>query len=64
MPLYPTLTPEQIGYMLRDSGAKVAVLSSGEQYEKLTQAGGVAGAGACGGDERRGVQRGRRVLLR
>ena len=39
VPLYGTLTPEQVGYMLRDSGAKVAVLSSGEQYEKLKQAG-------------------------
>jgi long-chain acyl-CoA synthetase len=39
VPLYPTLTPEQIGYMMRDSGAKVAVLSSREQYEKLTAAG-------------------------
>ena len=39
VPLYPTLTPEQIGYMLRDSGAKVAVVSSQEQYEKLTAAG-------------------------
>ena len=39
VPLYPTLTPEQIGYMLRDSGAKVAVVSSREQYEKLSAAG-------------------------
>jgi long-chain acyl-CoA synthetase len=39
VPLYPTLTPEQIGYMLRDSGASVAVLSSREQYDKLTGAG-------------------------
>jgi len=39
VPLYPTLMPEQIGYMLRDSGAKVAVVSSREQYEKLAQAG-------------------------
>lgn len=39
VPLYPTLTPEQIGYMLRDSGAKVAVVSSAEQYEKLKLAG-------------------------
>src|SRR5271167_4677961 len=39
VPLYPTLTPEQIGYMLRDSGAKAAVLSSREQYEKLAAAG-------------------------
>jgi long-chain acyl-CoA synthetase len=39
VPLYPTLTPEQIGYMLRDSGAKAAVLSSREQYDKLAAAG-------------------------
>jgi len=39
VPLYPTLTPEQIGYMLRDSGARVAVVSSQEQYEKLAHAG-------------------------
>ena len=39
VPLYPTLTPEQIGYMLRDSGAKAAVVSSKEQYEKLAAAG-------------------------
>jgi long-chain acyl-CoA synthetase len=39
VPLYPTLTPEQIGYMLRDSAAKVAVVSSAEQYENLKLAG-------------------------
>jgi long-chain acyl-CoA synthetase len=39
VPLYPTLTPDQVGYMLRDSGAKVAVVSSREQYEKLVAAG-------------------------
>jgi long-chain acyl-CoA synthetase len=39
VPLYSTLTPEQVGYMLRDSSAKVAVVSSKEQYEKLTAAG-------------------------
>src|SRR5580704_4285468 len=39
VPLYPTLTPEQIGYMVRDSGARAAVLSSRDQYEKLTAAG-------------------------
>src|SRR5580704_11928572 len=39
VPLYPTLTPEQIGYMLRDSGAKAVVLSSREQYEKVVAAG-------------------------
>jgi len=35
VPLYLTLTAEQIGYMLRDSGAKVAVVSSWEQAEKI-----------------------------
>ena len=39
VPLYGTLTPEQIGYMLRDSGAKVLVVSSTEQYDKLEDAG-------------------------
>jgi long-chain acyl-CoA synthetase len=39
VPLYPTLTPEQIGFMLRDSGAKVVVMSSRDQYEKLMAAG-------------------------
>ncbi|MCU1324314.1 MAG: AMP-dependent synthetase and ligase [Acidobacteriaceae bacterium] len=39
VPLYPTLMADQIGYMLRDSGAKVAVVSSKEQYEKLEEAG-------------------------
>ncbi len=39
VPLYPTLTPEQIGFMLRNSGAKVAVVSSKEMYEKVVAAG-------------------------
>jgi long-chain acyl-CoA synthetase len=39
VPLYPTLTPEQIGYMLRDSGAKAIVVSSRELYEKVMAAG-------------------------
>jgi long-chain acyl-CoA synthetase len=39
VPLYMTLTVEQVGYMLRDSGAKVAIVSSGEQYQKLVAAG-------------------------
>ena len=39
VPLYPTLTPEQMGYMLRDSGAKVAVVSSKDLYEKVVAAG-------------------------
>lgn len=39
VPLYMTLTPNQIGYMLRDCGAKVVVVSTHEQYEKLCAAG-------------------------
>ena len=39
VPLYMTLTPEQVGYMLRDSGAKVAFVSNREQYNKLCAAG-------------------------
>ncbi|WP_213803331.1 long-chain fatty acid--CoA ligase [Granulicella sp. dw_53] len=39
VPLYPTQPAELIGYMLRESGAKVAVVSSQEQYEKLASAG-------------------------
>lgn len=39
VPLYQTLTPDQMGYILRDSGAKAIFLSSRDQYEKLTQAG-------------------------
>ena len=39
VPLYPTLTAEPLGYMLRDSGAKVAVVSSAEQYAKMAAAG-------------------------
>ncbi len=35
VPLYGTITPEQLGYMLNDSGAKVAVVSSAELYQKL-----------------------------
>jgi long-chain acyl-CoA synthetase len=39
VPIYSTLGPEQIGYMLRDSGAKVAVVSSKDQLDKLAGAG-------------------------
>jgi long-chain acyl-CoA synthetase len=39
VPLYTTLTAEQVGYMLRDCGAKVVVVSSWEQAEKLRAAG-------------------------
>jgi len=39
VPLYTTLTAEQVGYMLRDCGAKVVVVSSWEQAEKVHGAG-------------------------
>jgi long-chain acyl-CoA synthetase len=39
VPLYPTQTAEQVGYMLRDSGAKVVVVSSKELYAKVRAAG-------------------------
>ena len=39
VPLYMTLTPEQVGYMLRDSGAKVAVVSNQEQLDRVRTAG-------------------------
>jgi long-chain acyl-CoA synthetase len=39
VPLYMTLTPEQVGYMLRDSGAKVAVVSNQEQLDRVRAAG-------------------------
>jgi len=39
VPLYMTLTPEQVGYMLRDSGAKVAVVSNREQLDRVRSAG-------------------------
>ncbi|SNS83537.1 long-chain acyl-CoA synthetase [Granulicella rosea] len=39
VPLYATLTAEQIGYMVKDAGAKVIVVSSKDQYAKIAQAG-------------------------
>ena len=39
VPLYATNTADEIGYMLRDSAAKVAIVSTKEQYEKMNQAG-------------------------
>ncbi|HTK94025.1 MAG TPA: AMP-binding protein, partial [Terriglobales bacterium] len=35
VPIYPTLTAEQAAYILKDSGARVAFVSSREQLEKL-----------------------------
>jgi long-chain acyl-CoA synthetase len=39
VPLYQTLTPEQMGYILRDCGAKAFFLSDKKQYAKLVAAG-------------------------
>jgi long-chain acyl-CoA synthetase len=39
VPLYATEGAERIGYMVRDSAARVAVVSSRAQYEKLAAAG-------------------------
>jgi long-chain acyl-CoA synthetase len=39
VPLYQTLTPEQMGYILRDCGAKAFFLSDKKQYGKLLAAG-------------------------
>ncbi|MDE1177270.1 MAG: long-chain fatty acid--CoA ligase [Edaphobacter sp.] len=39
VPLYLTLTPEQLKYMLQDSGAKVVVVSSAELYERVVAVG-------------------------
>ncbi len=35
VPLYQTLTPEQMGYILNNSGARVIFVSTKDQYEKL-----------------------------
>jgi len=39
VPLYQTLTPEQVGYMLRDSGSRVIFVSSKDAYDKVAAAG-------------------------
>ena len=35
VPLYPTLTAQQIAALLADSGARIAVVSTAQQYEKV-----------------------------
>jgi len=39
VPLYQTLTPEQMGFMLKNAGVKVMIVSTKEQYEKVVAAG-------------------------
>ena len=36
VPLYPTLTPEQVAYALNDSGSRILVLSTRAQWDKVT----------------------------
>ncbi len=36
VPIYPTLTAEQIAELLRDAGCRIAVVSTLQQFEKLT----------------------------
>ncbi|MBT9329800.1 AMP-dependent synthetase/ligase [Paracidobacterium acidisoli] len=38
VPIYPTLTPEQIGVLLADSGTRVIFVSTKAQYEKIAKA--------------------------
>src|SRR5262249_683763 len=35
VPIYPTLTPPQVRYILKDSGARVLVLANYEKYDQL-----------------------------
>ncbi|MBV8451958.1 MAG: long-chain fatty acid--CoA ligase, partial [Deltaproteobacteria bacterium] len=37
VPIYPTLTAEQIGALMADSGSRIAVVSTGNQYEKVAR---------------------------
>jgi long-chain acyl-CoA synthetase len=39
VPLYQTLTPEQVGFMLKNSGAKTIFVSTKDQYDKIVAAG-------------------------
>src|ERR1700734_1263819 len=35
VPIYPTLTGEQIGQLLKDAGCRIAVVSTRQQFDKL-----------------------------
>src|SRR5579875_3279186 len=39
VPLYQTLSPDQVAYMLRDSGSRAVFVSTREQYDKIAAAG-------------------------
>ena len=35
VPIYPTLTGEQIAELLRDAGSRIAIVSTRQQFDKL-----------------------------
>lgn len=37
VPIYPTLTPTQVGYILRDSGARVLIVSNLEKFREIQE---------------------------
>ena len=39
VPMYQTLTPDQVGFMLRNSGARAVFVSTKDQYDKVVKAG-------------------------
>ena len=38
VPIYPTLSPQQVGYILRDSGARILFIQNREKYERVREA--------------------------
>ena len=46
VPIYPTLTGEQIAVLVRDAGCRIAVVSTRQQFDKLNAVRGQTHAGA------------------
>ncbi|MCC7009180.1 MAG: long-chain fatty acid--CoA ligase [Acidobacteria bacterium] len=42
VPIYPTVSPEQVGFILRDSGATIAIVSSSTHAEKIAAVANIA----------------------
>ncbi len=38
VPVYPTLTPAQVKYILRDSGARILIISTRSKYDQIEKA--------------------------
>jgi long-chain acyl-CoA synthetase len=38
VPIYPTLAPQQVAYILRDSGARILFIQNREKYERVREA--------------------------